>query len=76
MKTKLLEYFGDKIIITDINGEPNVVTATATLQEFHKHQDGLAIKEDQRNMIKAEAKLIQLKTNSNQSRHQVTATLR
>ena len=35
MKTKLLEYFGDKINITDINGKPNVetfkTTATAIL---------------------------------------------
>ena len=39
MKTKPLEYFGDKIIITDINGKPNIVTfrttATAILQKFH-----------------------------------------
>jgi len=39
MKTKLLEYFGDKIVITDINGKPNVVTfrtlAAAILQEFY-----------------------------------------
>ena len=26
MKTKHPEYFGDKIVITDINGKPNVVT--------------------------------------------------
>lgn len=45
MKTKLLEHFGDKIIITDIDGKPNVVTFRATamaiLQEFHflEHQD-------------------------------------
>ena len=30
MKTELLEYFGDKIIITDINGKPNVVTFKTT----------------------------------------------
>ena len=30
MKTKLLEYFGDKIMITDINGKPNVVTFRTT----------------------------------------------
>ena len=39
MKTKLLEYFGDRIVITDINGKPNVVTfrttAAAILQEFY-----------------------------------------
>ena len=30
MKTKLLEYFRDKINITDINGKPNVVTFKIT----------------------------------------------
>ena len=78
MKTKLLEYFGDKIIITDINGKPNVVTfrntATAILQEFHKNQDDVDIKEQQMNIIKQQ--LSWLKTTSNQPRHQVTATLR
>ena len=64
MKTKLLEHFGDKIIITDINGKPNVVTfrttATAILQEFHflEHQDDLDINEEQMNIIKTAAKLI------------------
>ena len=62
MKTKLLEYFRDKIIITDINGKPNVVnfrtTATAILQEFHEHQDDVHIKEQQMNIIKTAAKLI------------------
>ena len=64
MKTKLLEHFGDKIIITDINGKPNVVTfrttATAILQEFHflEHHDDLDINEEQMNIIKTAAKLI------------------
>ena len=64
MKTKLLEYFGDRIIITDINGKANVVTfrtmATAILQEFHfrEHQDALDINEEQMNIIKTAAKLI------------------
>jgi len=57
-----LKYFGDKIIITNINGKPNVVTfrttATAILQEFHKHQDDVDIKEQQMNIIKTAAKLI------------------
>ena len=47
MKTKLLEYFGDKIIITDINGKSNVVTfkttATQSCKSFTssilEHQD-------------------------------------
>ena len=64
MKTKLLEYYGDKIIITDINGKPNVVTfrttATAIFQEFHfrEHQDDLDINEEEMNIIKTAAKLI------------------
>lgn len=64
MKTKLLEYFGEKIIITDINGKPNVVTfrttATAILQEFHfrEHQGELDINEEKMNIIKTAAKLI------------------
>ena len=58
MKTKLLEYFGDKIIITHIKGKRNVVTfrttAMAILQEFHfcEHQDDLDINEEQMNIIK------------------------
>lgn len=64
MKTKLLEYFGDEITITDINGKPNVVTfrttAMAILQEFHfrEHQDDLDINEEQMNIIKTAARLI------------------
>ena len=64
MKTKLLEYFGDKIIITDINGKANVVTfrttASAILQEFYfrERQDDLDINEEQMNIIKTAAKLI------------------
>ena len=30
IKTKLLEYFEDKINITDINGKPNLVTFKIT----------------------------------------------
>ena len=40
MKTKLQELYGDRIIITDINGKPNVVTfqstAKAVLQDFYQ----------------------------------------
>ena len=83
MKTKLLEYFGDKIIITDINGKANVVTfrttATAILQEFHfrEYQDDLDINEEQMNIIKTAAKLIKNDLKSiPTSLHQLTATLR
>ena len=60
MKTKLLEYLGDKIIITDINGKPNEVTfrttAATILQEFHVKQS-LDIEAEKTNIIKAAAKL-------------------
>ena len=43
IKTKHLEYLGDKIIITDINGKSNEVTfrttAATILQEFHVKQN-------------------------------------
>ena len=42
MKMKLMEHFGENIIVTEINGKPNVVTLKCTadtvLQEFHAHQ--------------------------------------
>ena len=34
MKTKLQEYFGDKIIIAEINGRPNVITLTSTAKQI------------------------------------------
>ena len=62
MKTKLLEYFGDKIIITDSNGKPKVVTfrttAATILQEFHVKQKNLDIEAEKMNIIKTAAKLI------------------
>ena len=43
MKARLKEYFGDQIIITEINGKSNVVTLRSTakcvLQEFHDRQE-------------------------------------
>ena len=43
VKARLKEYFGDQIIITEINGKPNVVTLRSTtecvLQEFHDRQE-------------------------------------
>ena len=42
MKTKLRELYGDGIIITEINGKPNVVTfhstAKAVLQDFYQQE--------------------------------------
>ena len=54
----LLECFEYKIIKTNINGKPNVVTfrttATAILWEFQfcEHQEDLDISEEQMNIIK------------------------
>ena len=43
MKQKLTEYFGNKIIETEINGKPNVITfrnkAKAVLVNFYSNQD-------------------------------------
>ena len=43
MKARLKEYFGDQIIITEINGKSNIVTLRSTaecvLQEFHDRQE-------------------------------------
>ena len=43
MKARLKEYFGDQIIITDINEKSNEVTLQSTaecvLQEFHDRQE-------------------------------------
>lgn len=62
MKTKLLEYFGDKIVITDINGEPKVVifrtTAAAILQEFYVQRNDVDIEEQKMNIIKTATRLI------------------
>ena len=42
MEQKLQEHFGDRIIQTEINVKPNVVTfrskASAVLQDYHSHQ--------------------------------------
>ena len=61
MKSKLMEHFGDRIIQTEINGKPNVVTfrstAKAILQDFyaHKKDDPEA---DKMRIIETAAKLI------------------
>ncbi len=43
MRTKLKEYLGKEVIITNINGKPNVVTFVTTanhiLQDFHCSQE-------------------------------------
>ena len=61
MKSKLLQHFGERIIVTEINGRPNVVTFRTTvnnvIQDLHnqKQQDPQT---EKLNIIKAAAKLI------------------
>ena len=61
MQQKLKEHFGDRIIETEINGKPNVVTfrnkAKTILHEFYCHRDTDSEKEKMR-IIETAAKLI------------------
>jgi len=63
MKTKIKEHFGDQIIITEINGKPNVVTFRTTaetiLDEFHvTNQKSVDQETEKLNIIKTAARLI------------------
>lgn len=63
MKEKLVEHFGKEIVITEINGRPNVValksTADSILKEFHKSQLGnISQEEEKRAIIQTAARLI------------------
>jgi len=59
MQQKLKEHFGEKIILAEINGKPNVVTfrntANAVLHDFYSHRDFDPEKEKTR-IIEAAAK--------------------
>ena len=70
MKARLKEYFGDQIIITEINGKSNVVTlrrtAACVLQEFHDRQEDDPDME-KIHLIKTAAKLIVTNVKSAQS---------
>ena len=61
MKQRLAEHFGDKIIETEINGKPNVITfrnkAKEVLYDFYSHQD-LDPEKDKLRIIETAAKLI------------------
>ena len=61
MKSKLKEHFGNRIIQTEINGKPNVVTfrstAKAILQDFYAHRKADPETEKKR-IIETAAKLI------------------
>lgn len=63
LKAKIEEYFGDQIILTEINGKHNVVTFRSTaeniLNEFHAaNQKSVDQESEKLNIIKAAARLI------------------
>ena len=63
MKTKLQEYFGERLIQTEINGKPNVVTfrttARVVLQDYYsKQQQKQNTAEEKIKLVQAAAKLI------------------
>ncbi|VDI60803.1 Hypothetical predicted protein, partial [Mytilus galloprovincialis] len=62
MKSKIQKYFGDDVIITEINGKPNVITlrktATSILHDFHQKQNASDPESEKMNIIKAAASLI------------------
>ncbi|CAC5372581.1 unnamed protein product [Mytilus coruscus] len=63
MKNKLQEHFGDKIIISEINGKQNVVTFRNTvrsiLHEFYEQTNtNRSIDEEKKSIIQAAAKIL------------------
>ncbi len=62
MKKKILEHFSNRIIITELNGKPNVVTffstASSILHDFHKQSKHDTSEKDKLSIIKTAAKLI------------------
>ena len=61
MKDKVENYFGENVIITNVNGRPNVVTlrrtAASILKEFHVQQRNDDSEAEKMNIITAAAKL-------------------
>ena len=62
MKKSLKEYFGNKIIITDINGKPNVIafysTASAILKQFYQWQRNEDTEKEKLKLVEAAVKII------------------
>ncbi len=62
MKKRLQEHFGEKIILTEINGKPNVATfrttARAVLHEYYKQQQQENTTEEKMKLVQAAARLI------------------
>lgn len=63
MKRRLQEYYGDKIIFTEINGPPNIVTGRETaskiLQNFYNRPKEDDSEEQKRAIIETAVELIQ-----------------
>ena len=61
-KSKLQDYFGENVIITELNGKRNVITLRKTarviLYEFHQNQSLSDSEKEKRNIIKTAANLI------------------
>ncbi|CAH3160575.1 unnamed protein product [Porites lobata] len=62
MKARLQEHFGDQIIITEINGKPNVVTFRSTvaniLHDFHAQPKNVHLETEKLNIIRTASRLI------------------
>ena len=62
MKAQIQKHFGNKVIITEVNGRPNVVTfwstATAILQEFHSQSKVQNVEIEKNRIILTAAQLI------------------
>ena len=62
MKEKLLDHFGDKIVVTEINGTQNVVTlrhtASAILRDFYQQPKDIDPETEKLRLIKAAANLV------------------
>ena len=62
MKKRLKEYFGNKIITTDINGKPNVIafysTASAIHQQFYQQQRNEDTEKEKLRLVEAAVKII------------------
>ena len=74
MKKRLKEYFGDRIIITDINSKPNVVTffstASATLQQFYHKQRNEDPEKEKLRLVEAAAQIIKNDIKSLRTEHE------
>ena len=70
MKEKLLDHFGDKIVVTEINGTQNVVTlrhtASAMLRDFYQQPKDIDPETEKLRLIKAAANRVKsdIKTSS------------